>query len=284
MQKLSSPLSRYYGGKTKLIRYIVPILDNDNSVCFVSLFTGGGSIEVNKRPHKTEVYNDKNLAIMNFYEVCKDNKLNELLAEYLEKLLYHEEIYKRTKEHYKKNYNKTPKSDKDKIELAVSVFCQVSLSFAGNIGKGIGYAIRDASKVYRNKIKKINYELCERLKYVTCHTRDALELFDMYNKKDVIFYADPPYINTNQGHYSGYTDEDYINLLERLSICKGKFILSCYPCDITDRYIKKNNWFVISVKQKITASNSKDTSGKRKEKTELIITNFDTNNNYNMFH
>lgn len=42
------------------------------------------------------------------------------------------------------------------------------------------------------------------------------------------FYLDPPYVNARQGHYSGYTQEDFDNLINILKSIKGKFLLSSY--------------------------------------------------------
>ncbi len=61
--------------------------------------------------------------------------------------------------------------------------------------------------------------------------------------KEAFFYCDPPYIAeqpVNQGHYAGFTPEDYIVLLDTLSNIKGKFLLSNYPSTILDTYIKRN--------------------------------------------
>jgi len=49
------------------------------------------------------------------------------------------------------------------------------------------------------------------------------------------FYIDPPYVGTDQGHYPGYTIDDYVKLLELIRNIQGSFILSGY--DIDDDYI-----------------------------------------------
>jgi len=38
------------------------------------------------------------------------------------------------------------------------------------------------------------------------------------------------------GHYKGYLEQDFENLLEVLSILNGKFILSSYPSELLDKY------------------------------------------------
>jgi DNA adenine methylase len=45
---------------------------------------------------------------------------------------------------------------------------------------------------------------------------------------DAFFYLDPPYVGAAQGHYDGYTQEDFDILLKLLESLKGKFLLSSY--------------------------------------------------------
>jgi thymidylate synthase len=59
---------------------------------------------------------------------------------------------------------------------------------------------------------------------------------------ETFFYIDPPYVGANQGHYGGYTQEYFDELLEMLSKIKGKFILSSYPNKILTDFIKNNQW------------------------------------------
>ena len=57
-----------------------------------------------------------------------------------------------------------------------------------------------------------------------------------------IIYCDPPYFNSNCGHYDGYTESDFRELLDTLASIKGKFILSSYPSQILKEYCKKHNY------------------------------------------
>ena len=77
----------------------------------------------------------------------------------------------------------------------------------------------------------------------------------------------------NQGHYRGYTLEDYERLLEILSSIKGKFLLSSYPSDLLSKFSKKQRWYTKSFDKPITASKNKN--GKiRERKTEVLTANY----------
>ena len=54
-----------------------------------------------------------------------------------------------------------------------------------------------------------------------------------------MFYCDPPYPEANQGHYSGYTLEDFKNLCDVLDNIKGSYVLSNYPQSIKPKSAQK---------------------------------------------
>jgi len=58
---------------------------------------------------------------------------------------------------------------------------------------------------------------------------DALYVIQSRDTINTFFYCDPPYYNSDCGHYNRYSEEDYENLLKLLAGIKGKFILSSYP-------------------------------------------------------
>lgn len=49
---------------------------------------------------------------------------------------------------------------------------------------------------------------------------DAFKVIESHDSPDSFHYIDPPYIDSNQGHYGGYTRDDFIRLLQTLSKIK----------------------------------------------------------------
>jgi DNA adenine methylase len=94
----------------------------------------------------------------------------------------------------------------------------------------------------------------------------------IFHSKDTFFYCDPPYINTNQGHYKGYTKEDFEKLLKLLSKIKGKFLLSSYPSEMLTKYAKQNKWSIKKINMALVLSSNPDSKVKRK--IEVLIANF----------
>jgi len=109
-----------------------------------------------------------------------------------------------------------------------------------------------------------------RLKRVVILNRPALEVITQQDGPGTLFYCDPPYINTHQGHYKGYTEADYKRLLDALVKIKGKFLLSSYPNPILKSYIKKHKWNVRSVTKPVAV-----TKLTNKMKTEVMVFNYD---------
>lgn len=112
----------------------------------------------------------------------------------------------------------------------------------------------------------------ERLKMVQLENIDALKCIQKYDTEHTLFYIDPPYPDTNQGHYKGYTQEDFEELVFLLKDIKGSFLLSCYPNDYADAYTKSEGWdrFTFDV----VCSAAKNT---REKRTEVIYRKLNEN-------
>jgi DNA adenine methylase len=83
------------------------------------------------------------------------------------------------------------------------------------------------------------------------------------------FYVDPPYVDSNQGHYGGYTQEHFNSLLDLLSKVQGKFLLSSYPNTALSDYSKNSNWTTKNIEMSLSAS---QVSGRKK--IEVLTSNF----------
>jgi DNA adenine methylase len=59
---------------------------------------------------------------------------------------------------------------------------------------------------------------------------------------DAFFYLDPPYTDSDQGHYDGCTQEDFGNLLKMLETLQGKFLQSSFRNKALTDFTKRNGW------------------------------------------
>jgi DNA adenine methylase len=77
--------------------------------------------------------------------------------------------------------------------------------------------------------------------------KPAVELIKAFNHKNVLIYADPPYVlstRTRKQYRHEMTDQDHIELLETLLLHKGYVMLSGYDNDIYNDYLQ--GWKKIS--------------------------------------
>ena len=121
---------------------------------------------------------------------------------------------------------------------------------------------------HQDRFKKIRNGMGE----VSIFSRPATELPEIYNTPETFTYYDPPYFNSDCGHYKGYTEKDYVELLLSASRRKGKFLLSSYPNRPLKIACEVFGWNYKEIKQTLSVD------GRRKEtkyKIEALAWNYD---------
>ena len=260
---MKTPIS-YYGGKQQLLQHILPIIPEHD--LYVEPFFGGGAVYWAKEPAKCEVVNDVNMNIVNFYEVLKHSYFD--LRKLVEATLHSRETYKKAMIIYD-----SPWLFPDNPVLRAWAFWVVTnQGFSCRIGTW-GYDRDKRAKTIQNKVDAFQEELTDRMRYTQIECNEAHKVIESRDTETTFFYVDPPYIDSNQGHYGGYTHEHFRRDLDALSKVKGKFLLSSYPSEILDEYVAKNGWYSVSVDKALSAGNG-SASPTRRRKTEMLTTNY----------
>lgn len=212
-----------------------------------------------------EVINDTNAELINFYRVCKNrfHDLQALVSVTLHSRQQHDDAWA--------IYNKPHLFDEVRRAWAVWVLSSQSFSAQLNGSWGFDKQNGTTTKKITNKRESFVADLALRLQNTQIECADALYIIRSRDGKDSFFYVDPPYYNSDCGHYNGYHEQDYENLLQLLSSVKGKWLLSSYPSTLLQRYAKENKWTMYSVEQGVSV-NAK--SGYLKRKIEVITGNF----------
>ena len=91
-----------------------------------------------------------------------------------------------------------------------------------------------------------------------------------WDSSDTFFLIDPPYPDANQGHYSGYTLDDFNALLDACAGLKGKFLLCSYPHPEANW---RPEWNQLRIEQRISAANAAKGQNPGK-KIETITMNY----------
>lgn len=251
----------YYGGKQTLAARIVELIPSHNLYC--EPFFGGGAVFFTKPKSEVEVINDINGEVINFFKVVKKRQVE--LEKEIKATLHSRELFKKARVVYE-----NPELF-DEVKRAWAFWTLTNQGFAGMVTSwGFG---KTPSKERTLKKKREAFsvkEYGERLSAVQIECNDALKVIDRCDAKDTFFYIDPPYFNSDQGHYGGYTKEDYVRLLEKLRKIKGKFLLSSYPSAELRAYSRKYKWKSTSVKKAVAVTKHTD-----KEKTEMMVMNYE---------
>ena len=258
---MKPPLT-YYGGKQKLSDRIISMIPKHRIYC--EPFFGGGAVFFAKAPAELEVINDTNGELINFYRVLKTDY--KKLANEIKCTLHSRESHQ-----YAEVIIKNPKLFSE-VKRAWAIWTLANQSFASMLGGTwrCDFKKNASAKRLNNKRNNFTEEYAKRLEQVQIENRDALKVIKLWDTKDTFFYCDPPYFNSAMGHYKGYTEQDFENLLKVLSEIKGKFILSSYPSELIEKYTKKYKWHT----QKIEGIPVSVSLGKRKMKTEVLTGNF----------
>ena len=254
----------YYGGKQTMLKYIMPLIP-DHRV-YDEPFFGGGAVFFAKKEAKCELINDVNDRGINFYKVYQTR------AEELRQLV-NESMLSRKQHELARGIYQSPNGYSD-IEKAWSFWFLGNTSFNGDFYGNIKFS-RSENRSYtylsNSKRQLVNPKLIKRLEKTQIDNRDALLVIPMMDQPLTFHYIDPPYMNTDQGHYSGYSWIDFGRLLLLLGTIKGKFLLSCYDGDMLQAAISRFGWNYRRIQMSAPASAM---HGQRAKKIEMLVMNY----------
>jgi DNA adenine methylase len=258
---MRTPIS-YYGGKQQLAGTILGLIPPHRLYC--EPFIGGAAVFFAKEPSKVEIINDTNGEIINFYEVLKRDF--SALEEEIEISLH-----SRKKHHQAEVVYANPDMF-DRIKRAWAVWMLANVSYGCKSNGSFGYdRIGGNSKKLANKRSDFNVDYAIRLQQVQIECCDALRVIRSRDTLETFFYLDPPYVGADQGHYDGYTQEDFDNLLGLLESIKGKFVLSSYRNKSLKELSKRNGWHTLEFKMPSSMTHGYESPRK---KVEVLTANY----------
>lgn len=259
---LKTPIS-YYGGKQKLATKIISVIPQH--ILYCEPFLGGAAVYFAKERSEVEVLNDTNKELINFYKVVQDDFVS--LEKEIRISLHSRDQHRKASVIYN-NPDMFPE-----IKRAWAVWVLSTQSFSAQLDSSWGYDIskNTTTKKIMNNKDRFTEDMAIRLQNAQIESADAIYIIKGRDSENSFFYCDPPYFNSDCGHYDGYSIQDFENLLITLSEIKGKFLLSSYPSPILQKYAKEKGWSMWSVEQGVSV-NSK--GGYQKRKIEVLTANY----------
>ena len=262
---MKTPLS-YYGGKSRIATKIVPYIMAIPHTVYSEPFFGGGAVlyakgKINRgnSHYYREAINDKNQNLITFWRVAREQP--EELARWLQLTPYSQEEHRRALAIYRNP------AGHDELKVAWAVYILCNASFANQIGPG--WATQtitvNLASTLANRAPRLP-QCFERLRDVYIGCEDALAFIKRWDSPQTVHYVDPPYPGTEQGHYGGYTLDDYQVLCDALDACQGSYVLSNYAQDIAPASAQR----CIDIEARMSAANGKALAGLDTVRTEKL--------------
>jgi len=264
----------WYGGKFSHLDWLLPLLPDTNHYC--EPFAGSGAVLFNKKSSPVETYNDLDGEVVNFFRVLREQK-NELL-ELIALTPFSREEFSLACE---------IDSNLSNIERARRFYVRArqvrsGLAQTASIGRWANCKNTSRSGMsgvisrYIGGIEKLDF-IAERLLRVQIENRPAIEIIQLYDSAETLFYCDPPYIHSTRGDNNAYgfemTDEQHIELAKILNNVKGKVAISNYECDLMEELYPVSKW------QKHVGPNKTIHTTKDKRQ-EVLWTNYELTNEF----
>jgi DNA adenine methylase len=258
---MRTPIS-YYGGKQTLSAVILGLIPEHRIYC--EPFLGGAAVFFAKQPSKVEIINDANCELINFYEVLKRDFTS------LEKEIAIS-LHSRKRHTQARVIYENPEMF-DRVKRAWAVWMLANSSYGCMLDSTFGYdRTGGASKKLSNKRASFTEDYAIRLQQTQIECCDALRVIRSRDAPDAFFYIDPPYVGADQGHYDGYSQEDFDSLLKLLETIKGKFLLSSYKNNSLSEFSKRNCWHSAALKMMRSMTNR---ATRPRYKVEALTANY----------
>ena len=267
---MDGPL-KWHGGKHDLAKWIVglmpPRCQNPNKpdpadpgwLHYVEPFFGGGAVLLANDPEGiSEVANDRNRQLVNFWLCLQYEPTFEKLTRFLQAVPFSQPHWELSAELVVKVAGQLRLDLEDTfmgnwVEAAhFFVYCRQSLSgrmadFASITRNRTRRGMNEQVSAWLNAVEGLP-AVHERLRRVLIvGPDDALNIIRKHDGPRTLFYLDPPYLHETRATTKEYgefemTVEQHHELLDALTRLKGRFLLSGYPSALYHRFEADHGW------------------------------------------
>jgi DNA adenine methylase len=214
VQTCPRPVIAWPGGKTRLLRHLLPRIPEHRTYCEV--FGGGLALFCRKKPAHVEVINDTSGSLIAFYRVVKYH-LPALIAE-----LEYVPNSRRDFTDYLTQPGLT------EIQKVARWYLRLKLSFSGS-GESFVPTRKEGFALPENRLDALR-ALARRFSTTTIESLDWARFLDMYDYPDAFHFFDPPYFSSGGGNYDAWTEETFAGFARRLRTLRGKWLLTYQDC------------------------------------------------------
>lgn len=233
---MKSPF-RYFGGKSKGLKEILPYFPEMKGTVFVDLFGGGFTVMLGVEPKKAVVNDIWNDLICFWWAVRgysskqeddnfditdngKDYKLYKMflielctIVDSLDYLAHINELIKKCKD-----------NDNLIVLKAVAFYLTNRMSWSG--GPTPCETIPSSHNLKNHFDEWHNFFVGRKIKVWNQDFRTVLKKLENYESENFFIYADPPYVKEGKGYKHSFTEQDHIDLATMLKESKYNWIVS----------------------------------------------------------
>lgn len=253
---ITAPALRYHGGKFRLAPWILQHFPAHQ--IYVEPFGGAAGVLIQKPRAYSEVYNDLDGEMANFFRVVRDAGLRRQLVEACVLTPYARAEFEQAWE---------PVQDPLERACRLVVRAQMGFGSAGATKGTTGFRIdtkreyataQHAWAQYPSHLEALGL----RMTGVLIENRPAIEIIPDHDTPQTLFYVDPPYVHDTRFRVSMGTDRayrhemsnaDHVALLELLQAVQGMVVLSGYPHPIYDELLAGAGWARLDKRARISA-------------------------------
>lgn len=238
---LTPPL-KWHGGKHYLASRIVALMPPHTH--YVEPYAGGLAVLLAKNPEGvSEVANDLNGDLANFWETLQHQHAFDLMRRQLEATPFSEDEWKWSGGRFALDSG---------VDRAIKFFVRCRQSMAGRM---TNFAPLSRTRTRRGMNEQASAWIAAvdglpavhaRLRRVAILNHDALDVIRQQDGPATLFYLDPPYLHETRQSRDAYahemTEEQHTDLCTVIRKCEGKVMLSGYPSELYRFQLEAQGW------------------------------------------
>lgn len=213
------PAAGYIGGKRRLAKRLVELIEIVPHITYAEAFVGMGGVFLRRRQQaRAEVINDYSGDVANLFRI-----LQRHYPQFMDTLRF--QLSGRREFERLKATDPMTLTD---LERAARFLYLQRLAFGGKVrGRNFGVDVRGSAAFDLNKLGPLLGDLHERLAGVTIENLPWQTFIDRYDRADTLFYLDPPYWGSEDDYGAElFSRDQFAELADRLGTLQGRFILS----------------------------------------------------------
>jgi DNA adenine methylase len=263
---------KWPGSKQRHLSKLLPLIPQGGQP-YCEPYAGSLAVLLAREPAPSEIVNDADYTLVNFYKVIQDQQTFKQLYRLLAQTPYSRAEFVRAmqilKQHvstHSLNQLHTPS-----VELAWAFFVFYNQRMPGRLHFAhTNWAVSKinvSTNSFQLFIKRLP-ELRKRLKIVHFDCMDALPFIKRWDSPNTVMYIDPPYAGLSRYYFPSTNIEHHQQLVDTVLSCKSAIVISGYDHPVYEKLLE-HGWQKIQFQTITQMSNTKG-EGQRKLKLQRV--------------